>query len=131
MEDMRLPSYNLYIGALYHIIVCLGACLHLMADLSCHDIVLINISCHAISHHDIASILRPFMLRREKREVETDLADKLEKVLRCDLTSTQRVLYESIMNGSVSMHNKMIQLRKVSGVYEGWDEIIYDHICID
>ena len=59
------------------------------------------------------AILRPFMLRREKREVEKDLADKIEKVLRCELTATQRLLYSSIMDGKVSIHNRMVQLRKV------------------
>ena len=59
------------------------------------------------------AILRPFMLRREKREVEKDLADKIEKVLRCELTPTQRLLYSSIMDGKVSIHNRMVQLRKV------------------
>ena len=59
------------------------------------------------------AILRPFMLRREKREVEKDLADKVEKVLRCELTPVQRLLYASIMEGKVAVHNRMIQLRKV------------------
>jgi ATP-dependent helicase STH1/SNF2 len=31
------------------------------------------------------SMLRPFMLRREKKDVEKDLADKLEKILRCEV----------------------------------------------
>ena len=59
------------------------------------------------------AILRPFMLRREKKEVEKDLADKVEKVLRCELTPVQRLLYASIMEGKVAVHNRMIQLRKV------------------
>ena len=59
------------------------------------------------------AILRPFMLRREKKEVERDLADKVEKVLRCELTPVQRLLYSSIMEGKVSIHNRMVQLRKV------------------
>ena len=59
------------------------------------------------------AILRPFMLRREKKNVEKDLADKVEKVLRCELTPVQRLLYSSIMEGKVSIHNRMVQLRKV------------------
>ena len=59
------------------------------------------------------SILRPFMLRREKREVETDMPDKVEKIVRCALTESQRVLYESVLSGNVSLHNKMVQLRKI------------------
>jgi ATP-dependent helicase STH1/SNF2 len=59
------------------------------------------------------SILRPFMLRREKKHVECDLADKIEKVLRCELSAVQKLVYATIMEGKVGMHNKMIQLRKV------------------
>jgi SWI/SNF-related matrix-associated actin-dependent regulator of chromatin subfamily A protein 2/4 len=59
------------------------------------------------------SILRPFMLRREKREVETDMPDKVEKIVRCTLSESQRLLYENVMEGNVSIHNKMMQLRKV------------------
>jgi len=60
------------------------------------------------------SILRPFMLRREKRSVETDLADKIEKVMRCELTPTQRAMYEAVLEGKVTMHNKIMQLRKIA-----------------
>jgi hypothetical protein len=45
--------------------------------------------------------------------VERDLADKVEKVLRADLTEVQKLIYESILTGAVPSHNKMIQLRKV------------------
>lgn len=58
-------------------------------------------------------MLRPFMLRREKREVETQLANKMEKVLKCELTPLQVVLYQGILQGSVKMQNRMVQLRKV------------------
>jgi SNF2 family DNA or RNA helicase len=53
------------------------------------------------------------MLRREKREVETQLASKLEKVLRCELTPWQLLLYKGIFDNKIVMHNKMVQLRKV------------------
>ena len=59
------------------------------------------------------SILSPFMLRREKREVETDLADKVEKIIRIELTNAQRSMYAAIIQGAVSVHNRMVQLRKV------------------
>jgi len=62
------------------------------------------------------SILRPFMLRREKSSVETDLADKIEKVMRCELTPTQRAMYEAVLEGKVTMHNKVMQLRKIANV---------------
>ena len=60
------------------------------------------------------SILRPFMLRREKKQVESDLADKIEKVLRCELTPMQKAMYEAVLEGKVTMHNKIMQLRKIA-----------------
>lgn len=60
------------------------------------------------------SILRPFMLRREKKQVESDLADKIEKVVRCELTPLQKVMYESVLDGRVAMHNRVMQLRKIA-----------------
>lgn len=62
------------------------------------------------------SILRPFMLRRQKKDVETDLADKIEKVLRCELTPMQKAMYETILEGKVTMHNRVMQLRKIANV---------------
>eukprot|EP00466_Bigelowiella_natans_P015704 jgi/Bigna1/34078/e_gw1.4.9.1 len=59
------------------------------------------------------NILRPFVLRREKREVESQLQDKVDVVLRCEMTSVQKVLYHAIKDGKVSMHNRMVQLRKI------------------
>ena len=59
------------------------------------------------------AILRPFMLRREKSQVETDLADKIEKVLRCSLTPMQEAMYSAILEGKVTMHNRVMQLRKI------------------
>jgi SNF2 family DNA or RNA helicase len=58
-------------------------------------------------------VLRPFMLRREKSQVECELQDKLEVVLRCDLTKTQEIFYECLMTQRVHMANQMVQLRKV------------------
>ncbi len=63
------------------------------------------------------SFLLPFMLRREKKQVETQLADKIDKVLRCELTPVQRVLYKHITSGKAAMHNRMVQLRKVWCVF--------------
>jgi hypothetical protein len=45
--------------------------------------------------------------------VETQLASKLEKVLRCELTPWQLLLYKGIFDNKIVMHNKMVQLRKV------------------
>lgn len=41
-------------------------------------------------------VLRPFMLRRTKREVETELPGKTEHVIRCDLSAWQRTWYRQI-----------------------------------
>lgn len=59
------------------------------------------------------SILRPFVLRREKKDVESQLQDKVDVVLRCRMTPVQRTLYEAIDKGHVSLHNRMVQLRKI------------------
>ncbi len=45
----------------------------------------------------LARRLRPFVLRRMKREVARDLPDKLEQVSLCELTEVQRGVYQQIM----------------------------------
>ncbi len=44
--------------------------------------------------------LRPFILRRLKREVASDLPDKLEQVAYCELTRDQRAVYQQIIEAS-------------------------------
>lgn len=39
-------------------------------------------------------LLRPFLLRRLKKDVESELPDKTEKILRVQLSSVQKLLYE-------------------------------------
>lgn len=39
-------------------------------------------------------VLRPFLLRRLKKEVESQLPDKVEYVVKCDMSSLQRTLYQ-------------------------------------
>ena len=79
--------------------------------------------------HRLHELLRPFMLRRVKSEVLDQLPEKVEKVLRCDLSSWQRELYKQISakatadksimgNGYVEqptrgLNNVVMQLRKV------------------
>ncbi|XP_052275442.1 chromatin-remodeling ATPase INO80-like [Dreissena polymorpha] len=43
-------------------------------------------------------ILKPFMLRRVKKDVENELSDKIEVLVYCPLTSRQRLLYQGIKN---------------------------------
>ena len=38
-------------------------------------------------------VLRPFLLRRLKKEVESQLPDKVEYIIKCDMSGLQRVLY--------------------------------------
>ncbi|KAK4999404.1 putative ATPase [Elasticomyces elasticus] len=46
------------------------------------------------------AILKPFLLRRVKTDVETSLPKKREYVLYAPLTSTQRELYQAILDGN-------------------------------
>ena len=68
-------------------------------------------------------ILRPFLLRRLKRDVEKSLLPKIEHVLPCPLSKRQRELYEDYMQAShtrstlgsgslVGIMNVLMQLRK-------------------
>ncbi|KAJ6107779.1 Helicase C-terminal [Penicillium sp. IBT 18751x] len=43
-------------------------------------------------------ILKPFMLRRVKKNVQQELGDKVEKDLFCDLTYRQRAIYANLRN---------------------------------
>lgn len=79
--------------------------------------------------HRLHELLRPFMLRRVKSEVLDQLPQKIEKVLRCELSSWQKYLYQQIsVNASAAsglatskstpdtsrgMNNVVMQLRKV------------------
>ena len=81
--------------------------------------------------HRLHELLRPFMLRRVKSEVLDQLPEKVEKVLRCDLSSWQKELYKQISVKATTdkslmgtgleqqsqptrgMNNIVMQLRKV------------------
>jgi superfamily II DNA/RNA helicase len=76
--------------------------------------------------HRLHELLRPFMLRRVKSEVLDQLPEKVEKILRCELSSWQKELYKQISkkavveNGSFveqtnarGLNNVVMQLRKV------------------
>lgn len=80
----------------------------------------LSLSCHPSTTHNVFpssrrlhSILRPFLLRREKKEVESQLPDKVEKVLRCDLSTMQRLIYNRLVRGELTLQNRVMQLRKV------------------
>lgn len=80
--------------------------------------------------HRLHELLRPFMLRRVKSEVLDQLPEKVEKVLRCELSSWQKELYKQISKKAVTensildsstattvptrgLNNVVMQLRKV------------------
>ncbi|CAF3864024.1 unnamed protein product [Rotaria magnacalcarata] len=72
-------------------------------------------------------VLRPFLLRRLKKEVESQLPDKIEYVIKCDMSALQRVMYNQMQssgmlltedkNGKPSnpkaLMNTIMQLRKI------------------
>ncbi|KAI6645978.1 SWR1 complex protein, SNF2 family DNA-dependent ATPase [Oopsacas minuta] len=69
-------------------------------------------------------ILRPFLLRRLKCEVELQLPKKIEHIIPCHLSKRQRFLYEDYMSlsdtrdriktgGAINLLNILMQLRKV------------------
>lgn len=70
------------------------------------------------------TLLRPFILRRLKSEVETQLPGKFEHVVYCRLSKRQRFLYDEFMSrasthealttgGYLGVMNTLMQLRKV------------------
>jgi superfamily II DNA or RNA helicase len=48
----------------------------------------------------LARRLRPFLLRRLKRDVAADLPEKIEQVSYCDLNDDQRALYQQVLEAS-------------------------------
>ena len=48
----------------------------------------------------LARRLRPFMLRRLKREVAADLPEKIEQVSYCELNESQRAIYQQVLDAS-------------------------------
>ncbi|KAJ2637778.1 ATP-dependent DNA helicase Snf21, partial [Coemansia sp. RSA 1694] len=78
-------------------------------------------------------VLRPFLLRRLKKDVEVDLPDKIEHVVRCSMSAVQSRLYHQMLkfgtlfrgvqtdsNGKTSVrkshasfNNTIMQLRKI------------------
>lgn len=59
-------------------------------------------------------VLRPFLLRRLKKEVESQLPDKVEYVIKCDMSALQRQMYIYMQKKGVlltdgSEHNKKVR----------------------
>ncbi|AAS53055.1 AER375Cp [Eremothecium gossypii ATCC 10895] len=84
-------------------------------------------------------VLRPFLLRRLKKEVEKDLPDKVEKVVKCKLSGLQHQLYQQMLKhnalfvgagtegatkgGIKGLNNKIMQLRKICNHPFVFDEV--------
>ncbi|EHY65065.1 uncharacterized protein NESG_00378 [Nematocida ausubeli] len=65
-------------------------------------------------------VLRPFLLRRLKKDVEAGLPDKVETIIKCGMSHLQRSLYNEVRsttlkkNDSVKkLNNTIMQLRKI------------------
>ncbi len=71
-------------------------------------------------------VLRPFLLRRLKKEVESQLPDKVEYIIKCDMSALQRKIYHHMKtrgqiltddkgskNGAKTLMNTIMQLRKI------------------
>lgn len=71
-------------------------------------------------------VLRPFLLRRVKKEVESELPNKVEYIIKVELSAWQRKIYEQIesrglmtfdqssgKSGTRALQNLMMQLRKI------------------
>jgi SNF2 family DNA or RNA helicase len=48
-------------------------------------------------------VLRPFILRRLKQDVESELPEKVETVLKCDLSALQRRMYKNMVERGVML----------------------------
>lgn len=89
-------------------------------------------------------VLRPFLLRRLKKDVEKDLPDKVEKVIKCKMSALQLVLYQQMVEhnivyvgsstddnklhtGFLGLNNKIMQLRKICNhpyVFHGVEDLV-------
>lgn len=95
-------------------------------------------------------VLRPFLLRRLKKEVESQLPDKVEYIIKCEMSSLQKVLYRHMQSkgvlltdgsekgsnskgkgGSKALMNTIVQLRKLCNhpfMFQTIEEKYCDHI---
>ena len=80
-------------------------------------------------------VLRPFLLRRLKKDVESELPDKIERVIKCPMSSLQAKLYTlvkektlfptqgSAVAGIRRFNNTIMQLRKICNHPFVFDEV--------
>ena len=73
-------------------------------------------------------VLRPFLLRRLKKDVEKELPDKVEKVVKCKMSALQQIMYQQMLKyrrlfigdqnnkkmvGLRGFNNQIMQLKKI------------------
>ena len=97
-----------------------------------------------LSHLDQLSrlhmILKPFMLRRVKKDVENELSEKIEIKVMCQMSSRQKLFYQAVKNkimfedllqsttsnsekSTSLLMNLVMQFRKViNGLYDTWPQ---------
>ncbi|XP_059407495.1 transcription activator BRG1 isoform X2 [Carassius carassius] len=93
-------------------------------------------------------VLRPFLLRRLKKEVEAQLPEKVEYVIKCDMSALQRVLYRHMQakgvlltdgsekdkkgkGGTKTLMNTIMQLRKICNhpyMFQQIEESFSEHL---
>ena len=64
-------------------------------------------------------VLRPFLLRRLKKEVESQLPDKVEYVIKCDMSALQLQMYTHMQKKGVLLTDGSERDRKVRRGREG------------
>ncbi|CAI9732152.1 probable global transcription activator SNF2L2 isoform X1 [Octopus vulgaris] len=95
-------------------------------------------------------VLRPFLLRRLKKEVESQLPEKVEYVIKCEMSALQRLLYRHMQckgvlltdgsekdkkgkGGTKALMNTIMQLRKICNhpfMFQHIEEAFADHLGI-
>ncbi|XP_028830250.1 transcription activator BRG1 isoform X2 [Denticeps clupeoides] len=93
-------------------------------------------------------VLRPFLLRRLKKEVEAQLPEKVEYVIKCDMSALQKVLYRHMQakgvlltdgsekdkkgkGGTKTLMNTIMQLRKICNhpyMFQQIEESFSEHL---
>ncbi|CAO1341380.1 unnamed protein product [Diamesa tonsa] len=93
-------------------------------------------------------VMRPFLLRRLKKEVESQLPDKVEYIIKVEMSGLQRVLYKHMQSkgvlltdgsergnkgkgGSKALMNTIVQLRKLCNhpfMFQHIEEKYCDHV---
>jgi SNF2 family DNA or RNA helicase len=61
----------------------------------------------------LRSIIHPFILRRTKKQVATDLPDRIEHVHYCDMTDAQEEVYEKLKSG---FRNEILEAIQKNGL---------------